>query len=440
MIGKEARPPQDQGGGPGASERSRGLLAAIGSQRRFLVLSAILLATVALVHGPAKRNFGCEARLFYDPVDLTIYARRGQWYPAGARPYSDVFSEYPQLATYFFAVPYAVLGVFHLDHSRAAYQVVFSGLMAICLLASIRLLYSMLPARKWLAFLMLMPATLFFTLNRYDILPAALALFSYAALARDRFRWAALLLALGVLAKWYLLVLLPIYAQYAYRRERRIPYSMLAVFAATGLGALLFSACHSGWEGLMVPYRFHSGRGPNSESLFYLVRQPIKVLAGYDLAGPWVYGLLLGLQFLCAPLSLLFKIDSQEKVVSWSALAILSFMLFAKFYSPQWILWILPFLLLAVRDARWLALVVALDLATYFCFPIAFDLLRPRHPAPFPAAVAIKTAILALAIAMLVRDLLRDLQEPKLRDRLRRHRPRNVPPEVVEATARADSP
>ncbi|HZJ70789.1 MAG TPA: hypothetical protein VFF36_07655, partial [Planctomycetota bacterium] len=44
--------------------------------------------------------------LLEDTFDRTIYQRRGRWLPAHRLPYLEEDSEYPQLATWMFALPY----------------------------------------------------------------------------------------------------------------------------------------------------------------------------------------------------------------------------------------------------------------------------------------------------------------------------------------------
>jgi|GEM_PF-520338 len=365
------------------------------------MLGIALVLCVAWVHGPGKGNLNQAIRWFHDHVDLGLYASRGDWYPRGLRPYADVFSEYPQLATYFFALPHLLLGWLAPGYTPAGYELLFSLLMAFALLATLRLVHALLPERKGLAWLLLLPACLYFTLNRYDVLPAFLSLLAYYALVRGRPKTSAFLLALGVLAKWYLLVLFPVFAQYRYRRTRRWPLAMTAVFVATGAAAAATTVWHSGWNGLLVPYAFHLGRDMNGESLFYLLWQAGKQLFAFDLARPAVHAGLLVLQFSGALCSLLCRIDSEDKVVSWSALSILVFMLFAKFYSPQWVLWIMPFLLLASADKGILALAVALDLVSYLYFPVAFDLTGPVRRIAMPVVIGFKTGIL-LALGWLL--------------------------------------
>jgi hypothetical protein len=61
-------------------------------------------------------------------------------------------------------------------------------------------------------------------------------------------------------------------------------------------------------------------------------------------------------------------------VLRRGAVAIIVFAGLAVFYSPQWILWFSPLLIpLAGRSWSVLALVAALDIATYLTFPIVID-------------------------------------------------------------------
>jgi hypothetical protein len=392
---------------PAARELGDIAMSAPGRTSRSLPGQDLLFAGVALVllvlavHGPLKDNLHQGIRWFYDRIDLGIYAERGAWLPSGARPYVDVFSEYPQLATYFFALPYVLLGMPRQGDAVAGYQVVFSLLMAGMLLAAFRLVQDLVPERKRVAWILLLPASLYFTINRYDVLPAFLSVLSFWALARGKYRTSALLLALGVLAKWYLLVLFPIFAQYQLRKTGRRPYAMTAVFVATGLCAIGVTLLHSGIDGLIVPYAFHMGRAMNGESLFYLTSQAVRFLTGVNIGGPVAYAVLLLLQFSGGILSLLHRIDSMRKVALWSALSIVLFMLFAKFYSPQWLLWLMPFLVLAWSGRRAVYLAVALDLASYAYFPFIFDLQSPGRRVLMPAIIGIKT-ILLLAIAVML--------------------------------------
>src|SRR5262245_44561790 len=46
---------------------------------------------------------------FNDVYDRDVYYQRGSWLPRHAVPFLEVHSEYPELATWFFALPYLVI-------------------------------------------------------------------------------------------------------------------------------------------------------------------------------------------------------------------------------------------------------------------------------------------------------------------------------------------
>ena len=172
---------------------------------------------------------------------------------------------------------------------------------------------------------------------------------------------------------------------------------MISIFCLTGIIGILPTLFSGGIEAFLVPYKFHMTRGLNKESLFYLV----KSVLGSDL---WFAGFFI-LQFSSIPLAVISKIDSFKKLVNWSLLAILIFMLFAKFYSPQWILWIMPFLILRAKNLKDILMIVAFDLITYLYFPVIYD----SSPALLIPVTIIKTAILLYFLVTVLKDSVGDI-------------------------------
>jgi hypothetical protein len=63
-----------------------------------------------------------------------------------------------------------------------------------------------------------------------------------------------------------------------------------------------------------------------------------------------------------------------ESLLRRSAVILIVFVSFQVFYSPQWILWLMPMLVPLAGGQRPLAfLIVGLDLVTYLTFPLVFD-------------------------------------------------------------------
>ena len=367
---------------------------------KLVLLFVFLLSLAAYSNYYLASNFDSEIRFVNDPGDRDAYYDRGLWYPLKKIPYLEVFSEYPQIATYFFALPHAILKILYgSDYTREDYYLIFSIFSMIFLFGTIMLLYNLRLENKNFALLMLLPASLYFSYNRYDILPVFLGILGIALLSKEKYTLSALVLALGVLAKWYLILLFPVFLVFYYSRHKKINANMIIVFCLTCVAGILPTILSGGLEALLVPYRFHATRGLNQESLFYL----LKSLLGSDL---WFF-IFFVLQFSVVPLCIFSKIDSIKKVITWSFLSVSVFMLFAKFYSPQWILWILPFLILRAKNTKDVLLIVIFDLVTYIYFPIIYD----GYSSFLQPIIIIKTALLLYLIIMAAKDVFPDIEK-----------------------------
>ena len=366
-----------------------------------LLLFVISVGIVVLFHWFLRDNFGIGVRLFNDDHDRYVYYLRGTWYPLHVAPYTGVFSEYPQLATYFFALPHAMLSFWtDGDYLRDRYYLLFSILMMGFLSATILTLYRMRADNRHYAFLMFLPASLYYSYNRYDILPAFLSVVALLLLSKAKYRSAVVMLALGVLAKWYLFLMFPVFLSYYYSKHRKIGMGLVFVFCLTLLGGILPTLLSGGVDALMVPYKFHAGRENNTKSLFYLL-----YLTGLvSVSKPWFLVFTL-LQFSIVPLSALVGIHSMRSVIAWSALTVFVFMLFGKFFSPQWILWVSPFLILLARDRRDVSRIVLFDLVTYLHFPVVYD----GAYSLLTLASAIRIGVMTFLIVVVGREVVGEL-------------------------------
>ena len=322
----------------------------------------------------AAENLTSHRRLLNDTHDRAVYARCGSWWRLSLRPYADLPCEYPQLAVYAFALPdvlLAPLGPPPASRGPTRYALVHSLLMMVVLWLMIRLLYALHPVRPGFAFLLLLPACWYFTFNRYDILPAYLSLAGILLLLRGRYEWAGVTLAIGVLTNWYLLVLLPIFMNYAWHQTRaHAQWRLLAAYAATCALVLWPTFLGGGLPALTAP--IHLIHMIHTERTFYAAAA-LRRFSGIELTTEHLFLLCFGLQALVAVCSLLRPIRSDRALLEWSTAAILGFILFATFSSPQWILWAIPLLIWLARDRYDVLWIVALDLITYLQFPLLVD-------------------------------------------------------------------
>ncbi len=370
--------------------------------RKSIMLLTLLVMASALLSLGAPKNFLKDIGFLNDYGDKMVYAVRGSWYPYSRIPYKDVPSEYPQVATYLFALPYVIMGfpgsldtrlIAELErfvesdfpqnpnlssspHLRnklfMRYAFVFSLLMVPFLFLSVLIVYKLRPDRKYLALLMLLPGGVFFAHNRFDIIPAFLGLLAVYLLSRNRIKSSAFVVALGFLTKWYLALLLPVFVAYTYTRTRKINWEMILVFAITCLALLTPTLLTGGIEGLLAPYITQLYRGLDQPSLYFLAFRALERGLGLNMDNSYFAAVSLLLQFSVIPLCLASRIDTMDKVIRWSLLSILVFIIFARINSPQWMLWVSPLLILTAGGRLFVAGIVLLDLLTYLQYPILF--------------------------------------------------------------------
>lgn len=311
-------------------------------------------------------------RWFNDHNDRWIYMLRGEWFPNHSLPYLDVPSEYPQIPTYLFGLIYLVVPAADIQSVYFLFSSIFSLLMIVFLFFTIRLLYKLLSI-KWLAYLMLLPGTFYFTYNRFDILPALISLWSFSVLLRKKYVMAGIFLGIGALTKWYPALLLPVYLSYGYFLQKRFNWKLFAAFVITCLVISLPTLLTGGLDSFLSPYLIHAERGleqvslPNLLNLFF---------SNYGLNFDTNFSsyIFLVLQFLPAFLSLFVVIDSEQKIILWSIFIIGSFILFSRIFSPQWIIWLLPFLILAASNWYDYLWIILYNLVIYLTFPLAVDM------------------------------------------------------------------
>ena len=355
----------------------------------------VLAATVVFAAGWAVLHYG-----FYGDnhiVDTPVYQRYGDAMVHGQVPYSDFSVEYPPAALPTFVVPSLIAGT---GASEPDYDRVFGFLMALCGVAAVVLVGLTLvrdragPDRLVgaTAFVALAPLALgSVLLTRFDLWPTALVVAALAALVAGRDRLAFGVLAVGIAAKVYPLVLLPLFVAWVWkRRGRRESGVALGVAAAV---VVLF----------VVPFLALSPHGVWESSLRQTTR-PLQIETlggGLLLAVHHVFGTHLTVvtshgsqNFSGGAADALAAIDSAIEVLvlfaTWvwfargpadagrlfraSAAAVCAFIVFGKVLSPQYLIWLVPLVAL-VRGRRglWAAgLLAGCCVLTQIWFPYRY--------------------------------------------------------------------
>jgi hypothetical protein len=324
----------------------------------------------SLVQAPKARQLNPHyqgVRFIRDDSDMKCFFLRGSFATRpGVRPYRDTFIEYPQLAAYLFAVPYFFVRDPH------AYYAFFTFMMALAT-GALALLVGRLTRHVGVdasrVLLLLLPGTLYFCLNRYDVMPALVVVGATLLLLRGQEGLAFAALALGVLFKSYPLIYLPAFAVWTVEKRG------LKGLVRAGLAfALVITVCSiqlavwSGPEALLAPYLFQFGREDNPESLYRVVAHAFP-----RAAVPTLHWLFLLLQAAPGLAILLLRPRGKMALLRWMTVSTLVFVLFSRFQSPQWVVWITPLALLAAVTPRERALLVAQDVLSYVYYPLAYD-------------------------------------------------------------------
>jgi hypothetical protein len=315
---------------------------------------------------------------------------------AGDTPY---YLEYPHAALLLFRLPYwfppsvrdldtlpGILDALHLDlvehvpqtaseqalwrklrQAIRFYNVAGIGCLAALLLV-LRWGYEPGSGRSEPLVLLLLPASLYFAANRFDIVPAMLMALGLAFLGRKYVAASGVLFGLATLVKLYPVLVAPLVVRYLVGNRREAAVWSLA-FALT-LGVVLAGTVWlTGWEATLAPYRFQLSRALGALTFF-----------GPVWPESWAENTLVGravrLGSVVAVVLLLAwtKPANLDGLLRRSAVVLVVFVSFQVFYSPQWILWLMPLLVpLAGRQRDLISLVIGLDLVTYLTFPLVYD-------------------------------------------------------------------
>jgi hypothetical protein len=354
--------------------------------------------------------------------DVGLYQHYATVVRNGAVPYRDFKFEYPPAALPVFLVP---------AYMSWSYATSFAVLMGVCGGGCLALVALALrdvdasPARTWAALLLvgvspLVLGSLFDT--RFDLWPTLLALGALVALVQERPLITGALIGLGFAAKLWPLVLLPIAVAYLWRRRRGdsalaavaafvvvaaacflpfavlAPHGLRAMFAdqlgrplqIESLGsAVLMAAQHLGMRPLSTidSHRAQalSGRGAGLAADVSAVLEIAAVLAA------WIV-----FARLRRPLG--------EDALVAAAATVCALVAFDKVLSPQYLIWLVPFVAL-VRGWSGVAagslLVVALAL-TQTWFPEHYWSLALGHASPWSWYLLTRDlALVALAAVLL---------------------------------------
>jgi uncharacterized membrane protein len=350
--------------------RRRRTLIIAASAVGFLVASALIRG--GLVH---SEHFG----------DVGLYADDAHRIVNGQIPYRDFFYEYPPGSLVVVILPALV--------STAHYATLFKVLMAVCGVATIVVTGRVSAAmghsyRRTVAlyvlFALVPVAAGPLLLDEYDLWPALITVGGLALLLAGRERLGSGLLGFGVATKVFPVLILPAALVWLYRRSgrRAALYALATAVAVAAATYVVFVALGPGgvWYSLQVQAR----RGLQKESfgaatLFVLDKLGLynaHIVEGAhwtELTGPAGNALaLLGTICQVAGAALVAALvarrrpDTRTLVYAFAAAAT-GFVAFGKVFSPQYLIWLVP-LVIVVGRALEIALLAAALVLTQLWF------------------------------------------------------------------------
>lgn len=369
-----------------------------------VALQAAALLAIAIATLPAV--------LSRHTLDLGLYYKYSLSLLQGQLPYRDFPLEYPPLALAPFVLPrLAALGR-PLDFNGYLWlflveNVVLSTLVALALVEVLRAWRPSRPIAPALAlYALLVAATAPLLPWRYDLFPALLTLLALLCVLRGRPGWAGVWLGLGAAAKLYPAVLLPVVGAYYLAGDDRRALLRLALGGAGALGLALLPFALLAPLDLLGFLRYHELRGLQVESLpagAIILAHSLGVAAArldfnygaLHLVSPlatialrWLpLAFIAGYGLLLAGCLARFREEraargavSHASLLAYMVAALLVFIATNKVFSPQYLIWLLPFAPLLRR--RHAAMLLAICSITIALFPFDYDDLLAMHLVP----------------------------------------------------------
>ena len=272
--------------------------------------------------------------------------------------------------------------------------------------------------------------------ERFDVWPAALTAAALAAAVRGRFRLGGALLGLGAAAKFYPLLLVPVLALVVIKRRSVreagiVAGTSVAVAAAVFLPFAIVSASGM-WESLRLQFRSGLQIETLASSLLVMASHVAGKLTALGLPEPPVFTTRFGegglirrdlagsgvgetkivtSVLLAAALCLLFvslyrsRHETREELLRYAAAAVAVVLVLGTVLSPQYVVWLLPLVVL-VGGRRGAAAMVFFVMAaglTNFWYPDRYEEYEGGLPAkPTAVLLARNLALVATAVSLLL--------------------------------------
>ena len=313
----------------------------------------------------------------------------------GQIPYRDFSLEYPPLALIFFIIPRLFADGWPLFSILYQVEVMVFAIIGAAVIYKIARRLGKPSWKLLLPYVIGILAIGPITGQQYDMFPAVLMLLSLYFFWTGKHKTSWLFLALGTLTKIYPFVIAPIYLIYYWKNRQFKPLvSGILVFATACLIVLLPFLVISP-SSLLSLVNYHSQRGLQIESSYSSILliadklglTSIKLSFNYGswnlggtVAALWskysIYVMGLGLLAAYGFIYRQIKIGKSQftRLGAYCVLVITVLLITSKIFSPQYIIWLLPAVVLVLN--RWKStitlLFITIGVLTYLIFPLYY--------------------------------------------------------------------
>lgn len=341
---------------------------------------------------------------------LYLYYNSARQLLEGKVPYRDFALEYPPLSLLAFVLPNLVKLGRSLRYENYVWLFVLENAvwsLAIALVL-VRVASLLQPKRRvtpmLTAYVVLVAIASPILADRYDLFPTLLTLLSLLCVLEKCSTWAGIWLGLGIVAKLYPVVLLPIFSVYYLmnREYRSLLRFLLGTIGSVVITLLPFALLARGQFLSFLSY--HKARGLQIETLPAGIISLGHVLGltqvkwtfhygAFEIVSPFNDRILqwLPLVFILTTLGAIVSCFTRfryerityggitgESLIIYVLIALLAFIVTSKVFSPQYIIWLLPFAaLLSLRQVSVLAAIFAMTITIY---PFWYDALIEFQP------------------------------------------------------------
>jgi hypothetical protein len=356
-------------------------------------------------------------------TDHFYYYSMAQLSEDGYYPMVNLWSEYPPLSAYLSLAAYVLARAVHPGFVH--YTLVLAASMLAFESANLVLLY--LIARKlwkrtislricWIYSCLLIP--MFYWWGSLELLIAFFCLLTVYLFLQDRHGLSAVALGMGILAKYTPLLLLPPIYRLSTGRTPRAKY-LLVTGVIVALGFLPFLVLSPQY--VLASFRVLAGLPP-WQTLWAVVQGdfgtgglgPIEVhmdlgaiprgSASSYLPLWFIATLVLGLFCSYVLLRKRIQVGRDRGMVVLSAMMFCVFFLLSKGWSPDWLVVLIPFILLVFPDWRGVLYCLTLSFNDLLEWPLFFVAV-PHRPEIFVLIVVVRTLILLLLLVNLYQEL-----------------------------------